>query len=120
MIFPVPFAVEKSTKQENGEGIRECKTSRKTFAGLFSTLGRREGKLVNYIIICLIAGEENMMEDPPCIVHIWNGSVGQVSEQDVCCVERCVKNGFVSNVMCGNNMEKYGFTEDCEEEMYKT
>ena len=48
-----------------------------------------------------------MMEDPLCIVHIWNGFVsGQVSsEQDVCCVERCVKNGFLSNVMCGNNME---------------
>ena len=75
---------------------------------------------MNYIIICLIAVEENMMEDPPCILylHFWNGFVGQVSEQDVCCVERCVKNGFVSNVMYGNNMEKYGFTEDCVEEMY--
>ena len=73
---------------------------------------------MNYIIICLIAGEENMMEDPLCIVRIWNSFVGKVSEQDVCCVERCVKNGFVSNVMYGNNMEKYGFTEDCVEEMY--
>ena len=43
--------------------------------------------------------------------------LGQVSEQDVGCVERCVKNGFVSNVMSGNNMEKYGFTEECVEEM---
>ena len=49
------------------------------------------GKLVNYRIIYLIAIEENMMEDPLCIVHIWNGFVGQVSGRYNMC-------GFVSNV----------------------
>ena len=58
-----------------------------------SSLHWEGGKLVNYRIIYLIAGEENMMEDPLCILylHIWNGFVGQVSG-------RYNMFGFVCNV----------------------